>query len=138
MSALDTAKEIVRMANTAGLTKDVIDLLEKKSALLKEQVGMLENENTQLKLDNANLRQQLHRLQPVAHGLPDEQLAVLKVLESHERNWKPEEVATTLGIDVHRTHFLLTKLSKEKCSREFLTGFQITDKGREALHEPLP
>ena len=137
MSALDTAKEIVRMANTAGLTKDVIDLLEKKSALLKEQVATLENENTHLKLENARLQQQLQHLQPVSHGLPEEQLAVLRVLESRERNWKPEEVAVTLKADVQRTHYLLTKLRKEKYIYEVPTGFQIADKGREAMHESL-
>jgi hypothetical protein len=38
MSALDTVKELGRMATTATLTKDVIDLFDKKVALLTEQV----------------------------------------------------------------------------------------------------
>ena len=64
MSALDTAKEIVRIGSTAGLSKDVIDLLEKKSALLTEQVSALERENTRLTTEVAQLRQQLQQLQP--------------------------------------------------------------------------
>jgi len=46
MSAIDTAKEIGRIASTATLGKDVIDLFEKKVALLAEQVTTLETENT--------------------------------------------------------------------------------------------
>jgi hypothetical protein len=65
MSATDTAKEVIRLATTAGLSKDVIDLLEKKSALLTEQVAALERENTQLKLEVAQLRTQLKNSQPV-------------------------------------------------------------------------
>jgi hypothetical protein len=37
MSAMDTAKEIARIASTASLGKDVIELLEKKVGLLAEQ-----------------------------------------------------------------------------------------------------
>jgi predicted RNA-binding Zn-ribbon protein involved in translation (DUF1610 family) len=65
MSATDTAKDVIRIATTAGLSKDVIDLLEKKSALLTEQVMTLERENTQLKLEVAQLRAQLKNSQPV-------------------------------------------------------------------------
>jgi hypothetical protein len=72
MSALDTAKEIVRIGSTAGLSKDVIDLMEKKLSLLTEQVILLEKENSLLRLklshfetEKANLRAQLQNLQPV-------------------------------------------------------------------------
>jgi hypothetical protein len=58
MGALDTAKEFVRIGSTAGLSKDVIDLLEKKAALLAEQVSSLERENAQLKAENAKFRHQ--------------------------------------------------------------------------------
>ena len=58
MSALDTAKEIIRIGSTAGISKDVIDLLEKKSALLEEQIAALERENSQLKTENAKFRAQ--------------------------------------------------------------------------------
>ena len=65
MSAMDTAKEIVRIGATAGLSKDVIDLQEKKLALLAEQLATLERENADLKAENANLRRQLQHAQPV-------------------------------------------------------------------------
>ena len=49
MSAIDTAKEIARIASTASLGKDVIELLEKKVGLLAEQITTLETENANLK-----------------------------------------------------------------------------------------
>lgn len=64
MSALDTAKEFVRIGSTAGLSKDVVDLLEKKAALLTEQVATLERENAQLKSENGKLRAQLQASAP--------------------------------------------------------------------------
>ena len=65
MSAFDTAKEIVRIGSTAGLSKDVIDLLEKKATLLAEKIADLEKENGQLKTENVQLRIQLQRTQPI-------------------------------------------------------------------------
>lgn len=51
MSALDTAKEIIRIANTSTLSKDVIDLMERKLALLTDEVSTLNR-----KLSDANTR----------------------------------------------------------------------------------
>jgi hypothetical protein len=76
MSATDTAKEVIRIASTAGLSKDVIDLLEKKSALLAEQVTSLESENTKLKLENGQLRTQLKNSQPITKTF-EESMGVL-------------------------------------------------------------
>jgi predicted RNase H-like nuclease (RuvC/YqgF family) len=64
MSALDTAKEIGRIASTASLGKDVTDLFEKKVALLTEQVTALETENANLKQKVYDLEQELDRLRP--------------------------------------------------------------------------
>jgi hypothetical protein len=68
MSASDTAKEIIRISQTAGHSKDVIDLLEKKCVLLTDQVTLLVSENTKLKLENIQLHTQLKNLQPVVGG----------------------------------------------------------------------
>lgn len=56
MGALDTAREILRISSTAGLSKDVIDLLEKKVALLTEEIASLRAEISRLQTENANLR----------------------------------------------------------------------------------
>jgi hypothetical protein len=72
MNITETAKEVIRIANTAGLSKDVIDLLEKKLALLTgeleasaRKISLLESRIFQLEKDNTNLRGQLENLQPV-------------------------------------------------------------------------
>lgn len=68
MSALDTAKDIARIASTAGLGKDVIDLLEKKAALLTEEIASLRAKVSRLETENTDLRQQLQRAQPQSDG----------------------------------------------------------------------
>lgn len=65
MSAFATAQEIIRAASDAGLAKEVVFFLEKKSEQLAEQVGKLERENAQLKAEVELLREQLQRAQPV-------------------------------------------------------------------------
>lgn len=49
MSALDTAKEIIQLAKTSGLSDEAIDQLDKKSKLLTEQLSALEVENIQVR-----------------------------------------------------------------------------------------
>ena len=131
MNPLDTAKEIVRMASTAGLSKDVIDLLEKKLGILTSVLADAQRKIASLETDNANLRTKLRHLQPVAHN--DEQLVVLRVLATKEDYWKPEEVAAKLGSDVVRIHSLLAKLKIEKHVFETMQGFHISSEGRAAL-----
>jgi regulator of replication initiation timing len=96
MSALDTAKEIVRIGSTAGLGKDVIDLLEKKASLLAEKVMVLERENAQLKLECGQLRQQLQHPKPV-RKLSDAQKEVLYLLMHDDAGLSVEEIAQSIG-----------------------------------------
>jgi len=63
MSALETVKELGRMATTATLTKDVIDLFSKKVDLLEKQVAALEQENSSLKGENSNLKSKIGELE---------------------------------------------------------------------------
>lgn len=96
MSAFDTAKEIVRLGSTAGLSKDVIDLLEKKASLLAEKVLVLERENAQLKLECGQLRQQLQHPKPIRE-LSDAQKKVLVHLMQDEAGLTVEEIAQSIG-----------------------------------------
>jgi FtsZ-binding cell division protein ZapB len=64
MSPQDIAKDAIRLVTTAGLGKDVIDLLEKKVALLTEKIATLETENANLKQKVENSEKELERLQP--------------------------------------------------------------------------
>jgi hypothetical protein len=97
MSAIDTAKEIARIASTATLGKDVIDLLEKKVALFAEQVTTLETENTNLKQKVADLEQQVACVRPKDKLHPDT-IRFLKLLFEHERGLTIAQIAGSLGI----------------------------------------
>jgi regulator of replication initiation timing len=90
MSALDTVKELGRMATTATLTKDVIDLFSQKVELLEKQVATLQQENAALKTENANLKaklydleQELNRAKP-KRDLADDTTKVLRLFFDHD------------------------------------------------------
>ena len=65
MNARDTAKEIVRITSRAGPSKDVIDLLEKKLAILTGELSDAQRKIAGLETENNKLRTQLHNIQPV-------------------------------------------------------------------------
>ncbi len=88
MSAIDTAKEIARIASTASLGKDVIELLEKKVGLLAEQITTLETEKANLKQKVANLDQQF----------AGDAIRFLKLLFEHDKGLTISQIAGSLGI----------------------------------------
>ena len=53
------------MASTAGLSKDVIDLMEKKLVLLTSELSDARTRISALEVENGQLRAQLHNSQPV-------------------------------------------------------------------------
>lgn len=124
MSALDTAKEIVRIGSTAGLSKDVIDLLEKKTALLTEQVSALERENAQLRAEAAQFRQQLQRLQPAADGLPKETADVLQFFFDQGRDLSIEHIAQRFQFQMSVAEYHFDILFKRKFVIQTRMGFE--------------
>jgi septal ring factor EnvC (AmiA/AmiB activator) len=97
MSAIDTAKEIARITVTSGLSKEIIDLLEKKISLLTEQIATLESENTNLKKKVQEREKQLASLSPQPGGLDQVSFKFLKLLFEHDE-LSIEEVAASLEI----------------------------------------
>ena len=97
MSAIDTAKEIARIASTASLGKDVIELLEKKVGLLAEQIKTLETEKANLKQNVANLDQQFAGARPKSELHPDA-IRFLKLLFEHDKGLTISQIAGSLGI----------------------------------------
>lgn len=63
MSAIDTVKDAFRIASQAGLSQDVIDLLDKKVALLNQQIATIEKDNAALASQNAELTRENRELQ---------------------------------------------------------------------------
>src|ERR1017187_10371729 len=66
MSATDTAKEVIRIASTAGFSKDVIDLMDKKLSLLTSENAELKKKVSAFEIEVRQLRRQLEDFQPVA------------------------------------------------------------------------
>jgi hypothetical protein len=144
MGALDTAKEIGRIATTATLGKDVIDLLEKKVALLTEQITALETENTNLKKKVTDLEQQLASFNPREEALDDVSIKFLKLLFDHgaiSTTFAAQELKIAQGIaDYHRDILYRAKLiyefqpgfvSTTSSFRHRNPTYKLTPKGRE-------
>jgi predicted nuclease with TOPRIM domain len=120
MGALDTAKEIAKIAVTSGLSTEIIGLLEKKITLLTEQVTALEQEKSVFETENSNLKkkienleQQLERLRPKDDLHPDA-IGFLKLLFVHSNLGIPGIMAS-LGItkgmaEYHRDNLLKAKM----------------------------
>ena len=104
--AFGVVKEVVRLVSTAGLGKDVIDLLDKKVSLLAEQVGSLEAENSDLRTENAELKQKIQALQPKT-GVDAEAAQVLLYLSRGGGELTCYQISAESGIDVERVkrHF---------------------------------
>jgi hypothetical protein len=151
MGALDTAREIGRIATTATLGKDVIDLLEKKVALLTEQITALDEqitvlgtENTNLKKKAADLEQQLASFNPIEEALDDVSIKFLKLLFDHgavSTSFAAQELKIAQGIaDYHRDILYRAKLiyefqpgfvSTTSSFRHRNPTYKLTPKGRE-------
>jgi hypothetical protein len=67
MSATDTAKEVIRIATTAGLAKDVIDLQAAKLDLLVKENTELSTKAGALEIEVRQLRRLLDDRHPVVH-----------------------------------------------------------------------
>jgi hypothetical protein len=97
MSAIETAKEIARITVTSGLSKEIIDLLEKKGALLTDQVTTLETEKTDLKNKVSELETELARLRPQKGRLEKDTEKVL-TLFFERGDLSPEDITQQLGM----------------------------------------
>jgi DNA-binding MarR family transcriptional regulator len=123
MSAIDTAKEFVRLGSTVGLSKDVIDLLDKKASLLAEQVMALEQENTtllrenrQLKLENEKLQKHLHNARQEGGELDEIATKMLVTLANHtgRDGITSSELIQYLGLPKAKGDYHFDQLQKRK------------------------
>jgi hypothetical protein len=145
MNPAEIVKEVVRIADTHGLSKDVIDLLKEKIALLAEQITSLtenlalsESENLNLKQKVYDLEQEIDRLRPKDDLEPDTVRFLKLLFEQGPLGLREiaDALAISFGIaEYHRD--LLTK-AKMICfiggvfggARE---GYKLMPTGREYL-----
>jgi hypothetical protein len=92
MSAADIAKELIRIANTHGLSRDVIDLMEKKLALLAIENAELKAKVAAFEIEVRQFRSQLQHPKPVRE-LPDAQRELLSHLMQNNARLMVEEIA---------------------------------------------
>lgn len=130
MSAIATAKEIAKIAVTAGLSSEIIDLLEKKSVLLTEQVALLEREKSELISENANfkakikeLEQKLADLSPPPGGFDKVSLDFLKLLFEHDE-LSIEAIAASLKISKGMAQYHCDLLSEAEMIQQTRIGYE--------------
>ena len=147
MGTLDIAKDAVRIASTAGLGKDVIDLLEKKLSLLTEEIERLNSKISHLETENTHLKAQLQHLQPTS-GFSKETSDILRFFFDTGQELSANDIDSTLslGISVVNFHFDILQENNmviQTIAESRMMGilnpacFSITPKGREYVIKNL-
>ncbi len=115
MGGGEIAKDAIRIVTTAGLSKDVIDLLKEKISLLAEQNATLEKENVVLKLKLYDLEQELTNLKPKTRRFEQGTERLLKLLFRHDEMTVSEAanyIGCTHGMaDYHRGVLMDAKMA---------------------------
>ena len=138
MGGAEIAKDAIRIATTAGLSKDVIDLLERKISLLVEQNTTLQTENTNLKQETADLRKEVERLQPVGTGLDETAKKFIKALFENGGPLDFDRTAAMLGVSKGKAAYYIDVLRKHRMIvgtgmviGDALGAYDLTPDGRE-------
>jgi regulator of replication initiation timing len=149
MSAADLAKDAIKIATTAGLSKDVIDLLEKKLALITEESLFFKDslskaiaENEVLKLKISNLEEQLQNLSPQEDRLDKECEEILFLLFETDRRLTIDQVTKHFQLhpSVAKAHFDTLRQKRYVLARSAIVSdfgpsrpaeYELTSEGRE-------
>jgi hypothetical protein len=102
MNRQGIAADAINLVKNAGLKKDVIDLFEKKIALLTGEIDVLsrnlevsETERTKLQAKVTQLEQELERLRP-KQDLEDDTIKVLRLF--FDRDFTLSRIAQSVGL----------------------------------------
>lgn len=124
MGTSAVAKEALRVINTAGLSKDVIDLLKEKIDLLDEKVEALSIDNSSLKAENYDLQKQLESLQSAPStdpskpdGFDDTTDAILKLFFDYSDSVPTGLIAEKLNIHMSIVKYHFDMLSEHDMIR---------------------
>ena len=147
MSTTSLAKDALRIVSTAGLSKDVIDLLNLKITLLDDKVATLSQEVLSLKGKNFDLLRELEEikkqqgdLSPFPDGFDDTTNRIASALFG-ARDVSKVTIAQLLGIEfgIIEYHFDLlfretfiaqTKIGVHTYNGHSPAGFSLTPEGR--------
>jgi len=135
MGASDIAKEALRIAGAAGLSKDVIDLLKEKITLLDEKVASLTRENSDLKAENYDLHKQAEVLQQQIggqgtrpDGFDDTTDRIARLLFDHSDGASIEWIAGQVGVQQGVAEYHFDLLSNAGFIQQLAFGI-VTDSG---------
>jgi hypothetical protein len=123
-AATETVKEIVRIAANAGWAKEAITHLEKKAALLTEQVVTLEREHASLKAENASLKAQLKHLHQPQEGeaLSQDTIKILKLFFDRASDVLMEDIIKSFYLKPSVADYHIDVLLRKKSIRENSVG----------------
>jgi hypothetical protein len=147
MIASDVAKEVVRIASTHGLAKDVIDLMEKKLVLVTQEIADLTRKNavlvsrvSALEADKVNLESQIQKIRPESLALDQQSKAILKFFFDRADNISGRDVVRQFRLQTSVSDYHIDILmAKEFITQTRLGGdsascwFTITGMGREFM-----
>jgi regulator of replication initiation timing len=145
MGGAEIAKDAIRIATTAGLSKDVIDLLKEKIALLTEQIATLEQEKSALQAENSHLKQKIENLEreiertrPKQGDIDESAKKFIKVLFECDSSMDFDYVAAMLGVSKGKATYYIDVLIKNGMITgtgmvldDALGAYGLTAKGRE-------
>jgi hypothetical protein len=153
MSTMDTAKEIIRIGSTAGLSKDVIDLLERKVALLTDEITaltakLLQSEHVKeqlasqlekIQVEKDNLQVRLRDLQPKADDL--EHVVLLSLAKDPGKS--TGQIAKDHGLSPAKAKFVVGSLFEKDLigsTSDWIAGgtdihYKVLQKGLKLLND---
>jgi len=146
------AQEALKILQTAGLGKDVIDLLKEKIGLLEEKITTLEEENTQLKAQNFDLLTKAESEKKSSSSRPGdieqayqdefdevEKQILQKILEFDASRFYDEDLIRGLSLTTLKIEAGLSKLSSKKLivlssmSHDAGNCYALTPSGKELM-----
>jgi hypothetical protein len=130
MSTTNIAKDALRIVSTAGLSKDVIDLLNLKITLLDDQVATLSQEILALKGKNFDLLREIEEikkqqgdLSPFPDGFDDATNRIVASMFGASDVTK-EGISRQLGIEFGVTEYHFDLLFREKFIKQTRIGIK--------------
>jgi hypothetical protein len=124
MNALETAKDVVRIARTAGLKKESLDVLELKLSLITEQMTALEGQNTSLKEENEKLKIQVKCLEPQPEEISPDTVGILKFFFEQARDVSTGEITAAVSWKQSVVDYHIDVLLKKRFIRETTLGMK--------------
>lgn len=126
------AKEAIRLASTAGLGKDVIDLLTTKLDLLtqelaitKAQLSDAKSENTKLKTENEELKEQIQNIIPRPDRLKKKTVETLLHFFKEAGAISSERISELLGVEKSVADYHVDILKAEGFVRRYSMGVRV-------------